>query len=97
MMTYFTCPVNRFAIKMTCFNFLTSTLLMLLLLFVKADFLFVCAFIFLGISGVVNSITVFCLIVTLFLNFKYVEQHALALVVALLHYPITFLYIHFVL
>jgi len=97
MMTYFTRPVNRFAIKMTCFNFLTSTLLMLLLLFIKVDFLFVFVLIFLGISEVANSITIFCLIVTLFLNLKNVERHALTLVVVLLHYPITFLYIYFVL
>lgn len=96
MMTYFTCPVNRFAIKMTIFCFLTGSLIMLLLLFIKADFLFAAALIFLGISVVTNSITVFCLIINTFLNFAHIEQHTLTLVVALLNYPIAFLYIHFV-
>ncbi len=96
MMAYFTCSINRFAMKMTILYFLTGSLLMLLLLFVKVDFLFVVALIFLSISSVINGITVFCLIMSMLLNFADIEQHTMTLVAALLNYPIAFLYIHFV-
>ncbi|WP_435623148.1 hypothetical protein [Flagellimonas sp.] len=94
MMKYFTYGINRNIVRCNFIYLAIGTLLFLLLLIEKSDFLVGTSIVFFMAVNIVNALMLLILLANLLSNFKDIEEHTCAFLIALLNYPIAVLFIY---